>query len=326
MLVIATTFLQLSDHCSVSFSLLLTPSHVLFISIPKHPFCSWVLDHLYSHYPELSWVDCLSPLHFILLLELYIVPSFGTCSSVTSFCLNPSFCFSFVPLFVWYIGFVSTLEKRLFWEALYGSQKHTTLISKVICSRGSPCECCMALSIMTNYSGSLIGLAGFQSTWLPGPSLREGYQLLVGGTQSTGSWLWNPSVLGLVLGSVSPVQFSCSVVSNSLRPRGLQHASARLLVVKDRVQDTQGLLSYFGGWNQPRVAASTLAVRTSSWGLVAEPMGHRVGVKSLVWWGWFTKELESVLKLMLVCWFIGPEPNTSQGRFWPAHEQVQSTD
>ena len=53
--------------------------------------------------------------------------------------------------------------------------------------------------------------------------------------------------LGLVLGPVSSVQFSCSVVSNSLRPHGLQHTSARLLVVKVGVQDTQGLFSYPGG-------------------------------------------------------------------------------
>ena len=38
------------------------------------------------------------------------------------------------------------------------------------------------------------------------------------------------------------------------------------------------------------------------------------------------KQLESALKLMLVCWFMGPEPSRSQGRFWPAHEQIQSTD
>lgn len=63
-----------------------------FLSLYTH-FALEFFDHLYSHYPELSWVNCLSPLHFILLLELYIVPSFGTCSSVTSFCLNSSFCF-----------------------------------------------------------------------------------------------------------------------------------------------------------------------------------------------------------------------------------------
>ena len=60
--------------------------------------------------------------------------------------------------------------------------------------------------------------------------------------------------------------------------------------------------------------ASILAVRTRSWGLVAEPIGHRVGIKSLVWWDWFTKQLDSVLKLMLVCWFIGPEPSRSTGQ------------
>ena len=76
----------------------------------------------------------------------------------------------------------------------------------------------------------------------------------------------------------------------------------------------------------PGVTASILAVRTRSWSLVAECMGHRAGVKSLVWWGWFMKQLESVLKLMLVCWFMGPEPSGSQSRFWLAHEQVQSID
>ena len=132
--------------------------------------------------------------------------------------------------------------------------------------------------------------------------------------------------LGLVLGPVSSVQFSCSVVSNSLRPHGLQHASARLLVVKVRVQDTQGCFHILVDETSPGVTASILAVRTRSWSLVAECMGHRAGVKSLVWWGWFMKQLESVLKLMFVCWFMGPEPSGSQSRFWLAHEQVQSTD
>ena len=41
--VIFTTFFQLTDCSSVSFSLLLIPSSALFISIPVHPFYSQVL-------------------------------------------------------------------------------------------------------------------------------------------------------------------------------------------------------------------------------------------------------------------------------------------
>ena len=40
-----------------------------------------------------------------------------------------------------------------------------------------------------DYVGDLVGFVGPWSVWLPGPALCGGCQLLVGGTESQGSWL-----------------------------------------------------------------------------------------------------------------------------------------
>ena len=54
-----------------------------------YPFFSRVLwASLWSLLLTLSWVDCLSPHHLVLLIKIYLVPSFGIYSSASSFCLS----------------------------------------------------------------------------------------------------------------------------------------------------------------------------------------------------------------------------------------------
>lgn len=96
------------------------------------------------------WVDCLSPLHLVLLLGFYLVLSFGISSSVTSFCLNCCFC-----VYVFFGLHFPILEKWSYVRSiLWGPAEHSLLDTRAICSRGALCVNCLVPSV-----GSLLGIA-----------------------------------------------------------------------------------------------------------------------------------------------------------------------
>ena len=67
------------------------------------------LDRLYNYYLEFSQINFLSPPHLVLLVWLYLFPSFETCSSGTSFCLPCCFYF-----------YVSGRSVKFFWPERNG--------------------------------------------------------------------------------------------------------------------------------------------------------------------------------------------------------------
>ena len=70
-----------------------------------HPFFSRVLgSSLRSLFWNLSRVDYQSPLHLVVLLGLYLVPSSGTYSSAISFCLNVYLYFHVCEKLVVFLG------------------------------------------------------------------------------------------------------------------------------------------------------------------------------------------------------------------------------
>ena len=96
-------------HSSVSFILLLIPSHVFFISVAilfisifsrllvsSRSVPQLILWHLGSSLLSLVWIifqaNCLSLLHLVVFLEFYLIPSFRTHFSTISVCLTSCVC------------------------------------------------------------------------------------------------------------------------------------------------------------------------------------------------------------------------------------------
>ena len=90
------------------------------------------LDHPYGHYTEVFFrVDCLSPCHSVLLLRLYLIPLFETCSSVASFCLTCSYFYVASGLVTF-----PDLREVAFWRSSLHPRIHSLLITT--CSKGAP--------------------------------------------------------------------------------------------------------------------------------------------------------------------------------------------
>ena len=128
-----------------------------------------------------SWVDCLSPLHFMLLLGIYLLWNMFLCCLIF-----PNLLFLFLHYLVGWLYF-PTLEK---WPALGDipcvPAAHSPLVTQAVCSRDSLYEGCLGPSVVGSYVGGLAGLVGPQSGWLPGPALCGGGRPLVGRGQSWG--------------------------------------------------------------------------------------------------------------------------------------------
>ena len=101
------------------------------------------VEHLYDHYLELYQVDRLSPLHLVL-VRFYLILSFGTYSSVTSFCIILCFYFYVVDRLVMFLG-----EMALCGNSQWGPAAHSPLATRAVCSRDAPYVGCMGPSTVT---------------------------------------------------------------------------------------------------------------------------------------------------------------------------------
>lgn len=132
------------DTITESSSLLFIFSNSLIeTSCSVHSFFSLILWSCLQSLPcTLSQIDCLSPLHLVLPVGFYLVPSFEICSSIASFCLT---CFYFYV----FDGLVTSpnLEEVTFCRRYPMFQHCIPLWSPVICSRGNPlCGLCGSFS------------------------------------------------------------------------------------------------------------------------------------------------------------------------------------
>ena len=91
----------------------------------------------------LYWVDCLSPLYFV--LAFYLVPLFGTYFSVASFVL---ICCFYSYLFGWLVIFPNLGDVAFLEYVLYVPAAHSSLITRAMCSRGAPYEGCLGPSLV----------------------------------------------------------------------------------------------------------------------------------------------------------------------------------
>ena len=135
----------------------------------------------------LYWVDCLSPLHLVLLQEFYLVPSFGTYSFVASF-----FQFS-VFSSMSQVGWLHfpILEKWPYVEDSFGGQQQTPFCLPVLYDLGTPYVDSMGPSVLVGLTtvGMLVGRAGPLPSWLPGPASCWGCWPQVGRIRSSCIWL-----------------------------------------------------------------------------------------------------------------------------------------
>ena len=144
--------------------------------------------------------------------------------------------------------------------------------------------------------GSLVGLVGPWSSWLPGSALFGGCWPFVVEAMSWGSWWWKPRQL--VLAHWWAVRF----------------------------QEIPGLVPA-QWWVKPCPGASDdLPIgRVMSWVL---PLGPRVS-QSCYWMGLVPDTpgcgVWDVLKLVLACWWTGTGPSQSQGWGWTVGGWAGST-
>ena len=145
-----------------------------------------VVIFMITTFKYFSW-DYLSPLHLVLLLGFYFVPSFEMCFSAPSFCI--SFCFYLSDKWATFPSLGEVVFCRGYPMC---SSTHCRLLTRAICSRvarrglcGS--HYCHGLSVVD----SLIGLVGPWPGWLSASALCRGFCLLIGGCGYSGSWLGN---------------------------------------------------------------------------------------------------------------------------------------
>ena len=100
--------------------------------------------HLYDHYLELYWVDCLSPLYLVL-LGFYHVPSFGTYFSLASSCL---ICCFYFYVFGRFIPFPHLGEVAFLGDILWDPVAHSCLVTRAICFSGALYVGCVGPSIV----------------------------------------------------------------------------------------------------------------------------------------------------------------------------------
>ena len=169
--VISTTLSsRLLIYSSVSFSLLLIPYIVIFIlfiiffifvwllfifsssllktfviSYSVHLFSSRVLSSSSWSLPWTRfWVDCLYLPHLV--LGFYPIPSFETCSSVTSFAQVPVFMYLVCWLCFW------TVENYPFvGDILCVPAADFSLVTRALCSRGASCVCFLSPSVVVGW-------------------------------------------------------------------------------------------------------------------------------------------------------------------------------
>ena len=173
-----------------------------------HTFFSWVLwSSLWLSPWTLSWVECLSPLHLVLLLEFYLVSLFWAWSSVISFCLI--FCFYFC-VFGRLVMFSNLEDVAFCRRCVCISASHSLLATRAICSRGAPSVYCVGPSVVAGWLLWVVwyvwlapGLLGCQAL----PCLEAASHWFMGsGHEATGCW--TPRGLGTSPGSlVSGVRF-----------------------------------------------------------------------------------------------------------------------
>ena len=206
-----------------------------------HPFFSWFLWSSWSLSWTLSRVDCLSPLHLVL-LGFYLLPSSETYSSVASFCL--SCCLYFYisgKLFM----FPDLGEGPSAEDILCAPAAHSPLITQAICSRGSPIRAVWVLLLWWgDYVGSLWGC--LLSSLIDCQALPCGgcWPLFVG----TGSWV------GSLQNPRCPWGY-CWLT-------GGQSQSS---------EDSRAVACHWWGKPGPGVSARLLAGIAVSWNLVAGP-------------------------------------------------------
>ena len=92
---------------------------------------------------NLYQVDCLSLLCLVLFLEFCLIPSFGTYSSVSSFCLT--LCFISMHWTGW-LYFLSLRKWPYVGDVLCGLTACSLLVTRAICFRGASYVGLMGLS------------------------------------------------------------------------------------------------------------------------------------------------------------------------------------
>lgn len=172
---------------SASFGYFLIFSNHLLILIEFIHLSPKFTEHLYDHYVKL-FIGQVAYFCSVLLLGFWIFPLLWIYSSVSSFCLN--FSVYFYVLGKW-VTFPNLREVTLYRSPL-GSSRTFPLATWSICFNSISYMGFMGPSAVAGFTivGKLVGRAGSQISWLPGPGLCSGYIM-----QLTSGW---DKVLGLL--------------------------------------------------------------------------------------------------------------------------------
>ena len=140
-------------------------------------------DHLYDYYLELFMGDYLSPLHLVLLM-FYLVPSFGTYSSLVSFCLILCFYFCVFGRLVMFpdLGEVAFYKVHPMHPSSSLPSRHQIYMLLGCPLYGLHGSFFLWQADYCGWSGRL----SWPPVWLPGPVLCEGCWLVGSGHEAAG--------------------------------------------------------------------------------------------------------------------------------------------